>query len=171
MVAMPSRSVRRYLRFFTENRSTYIQFNRQLFIGELAGFGAGLVAAEASAYGGLDNLAISVYSSGADYGGSIAGFMAIFYKDNEYRYHAESRIRRLKIILKNAFRLWPSALAADVSFILVRPYFHYVSLSLGLEAGIAAILAHFLAFGVFNLVAIVSKSMLDYVKHTGMNPV
>jgi len=33
----------------------------------------------------------------------------------------------------------------------------------GLETSIAAIIAHFVAFGLFNIIAILSKSIVDYV--------
>jgi hypothetical protein len=65
--------------------------------------------------------------------------------------------------------LWPSVVAADVAFIIVRPSLHYLSLSFGLEAGVAATLAHFLAFGVFNLVAIFSRSLVDYARHVKLD--
>jgi hypothetical protein len=34
----------------------------------------------------------------------------------------------------------------------------------GLEAGFAATVAHFTAFGVFNGIAILSRSVIDYMK-------
>jgi hypothetical protein len=34
----------------------------------------------------------------------------------------------------------------------------------GLEAGVAATIAHFAAFGVFNGVAILSRSIIDYLR-------
>ena len=162
-------SLRNYFRFLRDRRSAYVQFNKQLVIGELLGFGAGLAAAEGAAFSGMDHVAISGYSSAADYGGSIMGFLGVYYYDQKYLYPEDRGIRRAKKILKDALRLWPSVLAADIAFILVRPSLHYVSLSLGLEAGIAATLAHFLAFGVFNLVAIFSRSLVDYAKHIKLN--
>ena len=167
--SMPAMSLGNYLRFLRDNRSTYLQFNKQLLIGELAGFGAGLLAAEGAASAGLNNYSISAYSSGADYGGSIAGFLAMYYNDHKASFPDDNGTRRLKKILKSALKLWPSVLAADIAFILVRPSFHYVSLSTGLEAGVAATIAHFLAFGVFNLVAIFSRSVVDYARHAKLN--
>jgi hypothetical protein len=166
--AMPTWSLRNYVRYLRDHRSTYLQFNKQLLIGELAGFGSGLLVAEGAASAGMDNYSISAYSSGADYGGSIAGFLAVYYSDHKSSFPDDSRTKRLKKVLKNALKLWPSVLAADIAFILVRPTFHYVSLSTGLEAGVAAAIAHFLAFGVFNLVAIFSRSMVDYAQHVKM---
>ncbi|HKU48771.1 MAG TPA: hypothetical protein VJP79_02370 [Nitrososphaera sp.] len=157
--------LRNYIRFMRARRSTYLEFNKQLILGEMAGFGAGMLVAEGAASAGQDNFAISAYSSAADYGGSIAGFLGVYYFD--YRSSHQDKTTRVRVfkVLKAAVKLWPSVLAGDVAFILVRPSLHYVSLSLGLEAGVAAALAHFLAFGVFNIVAIFSKSIVDYVKH------
>jgi hypothetical protein len=167
--AMASWSLKNYFCFLRKNRSTYLQFNKQLLIGELAGFGSGLGVAEGAASAGMDNYAISAYSSVADYGGSIAGFLAVFYNDHRSSFPGDSGATRLKKVLKSALKLWPSVLAADIAFILVRPSFHYASLSLGLEAGVSATIAHFLAFGVFNLVAIFSRSMVDYARHMKMD--
>lgn len=157
-------SLGRYFRYLRDRRSVYIQFNKQLMMGELAGFGAGLGVAEGAAAAGLDNLAISAYSSGADYGASIAGFLAVYYHDQKSSFPEVGGLSRVFRIFKSALKLWPSVLAADVAFILVRPSLHYVSLSLGLEAGVASALAHFLAFGVFNVVAIFSRSLVDYAR-------
>jgi hypothetical protein len=162
---MSACSLRGYIRYIRDRRSVYLQFNKQLLIGELAGFGAGLAVAEVAASGGLDNVGISAYSSSADYGGSIAGFLAVYYHDHKTLFPNDTGAKRVKKVLRNALKLWPSVLAADIAFVLVRPSFHYVSMSLGLEAGIAATLAHFLAFGVFNLVAIFSRSVVDYARH------
>jgi hypothetical protein len=169
-LAMPPSSLRNYFRFLREQRSTYLQFNKQLFVGELAGFGGGVLVAEATASAGFDHFTISAYSSGADYGGSVAGFLAVYYNDHKSCFPDLRGARRLRKVLKNALKLWPSVIAADVAFILVRPSLHYLSLSLGLEAGIAATFAHFLAFGVFNLVAIFSRSIFDYAKYVKVNP-
>ena len=129
-----------------------------------------MVAAEAAAAANLDHFTISAYSSGADYGGSVAGFLAVYYHDHKSCFPDHSGFGRVKMVLKSALKLWPSVIAADVAFILVRPSLHYLSLSLGLEAGIAATFAHFLSFGVFNLVAIFSKSIFDYAKYVKVNP-
>ncbi|HEX2013978.1 MAG TPA: hypothetical protein VLA68_02000 [Nitrososphaera sp.] len=161
-------SISHYFKFLHDRRSTYIRFNKQLLIGELAGFGAGIAVAEASAWLMMDDVAISLYSSAADYSGSILGFLAIYYNDNKWRYKDEKRGTRVKNVLKAALSLWPSVVAADVAFILARPYFHYATLSLGLEAGVGATIAHFLAFAVFNGVAILSRSIIDYARSTRM---
>jgi len=58
--------------------------------------------------------------------------------------------------------LWPSVLAADIVFRLVRPYMQLILLDAGIEVGITSTISHFIAFGAFNLVAIISKSLLDY---------
>jgi hypothetical protein len=163
---MSSGSIRQYFKFLLAHRSTYVRFNRQLLIGELAGFGAGVAVAEVAASLTGDEFSISAYSSGADYMGSILGFLAVFYRDSRSSYRNDSRSMRIKKILKDALKLWPSVLAADIAFILVRPYFHYVSLTLGVEAGVGATIAHFLAFGVFNGVAILSRSLIDYARST-----
>jgi hypothetical protein len=166
---MSFNSVSRYFRFLRDRRSVYLQFNKQLVIGELAGFGAGLAVAESAAYANFDNVAIASYSSAADYGGSIAGFLGIYCYDQRSAFPDDRGAGRVKKILKSALKLWPSVVAADIAFILVRPSLHYVSLSLGLEAGIGATLAHFLAFGVFNLVAIFSRSLVDYARHVKLD--
>ncbi|MGH9992198.1 MAG: hypothetical protein ACREBU_19800 [Nitrososphaera sp.] len=163
---MSDRSIRQYFQFLLGRRATYVRFNKQLLIGELGGFGAGVAAAEAAASIALDDFAISAYSSVADYSGSVLGFLAIFYLDNRSALRGIGRIARIKKTLKEAFRLWPPVLAADIAFVLVRPYFHYVMLVLGIEPGVAAIIAHFLAFGVFNCVAIFSRSVIDYARST-----
>jgi hypothetical protein len=137
-----------------------------LLIGELGGFGSGIVAAEATESLNMDELTIAAFSTGADYVGSILGFLTVFYNDNRSKYPDDCRTARIKKIMKEALKLWPSVLAADIAFVLVRPYLHYVSLTLGIEAGIAASIAHFLAFGVFNGVAILSRSLIDYARST-----
>lgn len=153
-----------YFRFLMHHRRTYIEFNKQLLIGELAGFVAGIGVAEAAASAKLDEIWISGYSSAADYLGSILGFLGVYYADNKRLYESDARTVRIKKILKSALRLWPSVVAADAAFILARPYFHYAALFAGVEAGIAAVIAHFLAFGVFNAVAILSRSIIDYTR-------
>ena len=166
---MTTSSVKSYFRFLRDRRAVYLQFNKQLVIGELAGFGAGLAVAESAAISNLDNVAISAYSSAADYGGSIAGFLAVYCYDQRGSFPDHKGSSRITKILKSAFKLWPSVVAADIAFILVRPSLHYVSLSFGLEAGISAAVAHFLAFGVFNLVAIFSRSLVDYARHVKLD--
>ena len=61
-----------------------------------------------------------------------------------------------------AIGLWPSVLAADVVFLLIRPYIQHLLLDNNFDVGITSVLAHFLAFGAFNLTAILSKSVFDF---------
>jgi hypothetical protein len=161
---MTAGALKKYFRFVLSNRPVYFNFNRQLVIGELAGFAAGVGVAEAAATATRDELAISVSSGVADYAGSILGFLAIFYRDSRAQYGELAGKERFKRIMKDAFSLWPSVAAADVAYILVRPYIHYVLLVSVLEAGVAATIAHFAAFGVFNGVAILSRSIIDYLR-------
>lgn len=159
---MPDKSFRDYFTFISNNRRVYFHFNRQLLIGELAGFGAGVGVAEAAAAITTDEFVISVSSSIADYAGSIIGFLAVFYYDNMRQYADLPRREQFKKIIKNAFSLWPSVAVADVAIIVTRPYVHYLLLISGFEAGVAATIAHFVAVGVFNGIAILSRSILDY---------
>lgn len=161
---MPAGTLKRYFKFVQSNRPVYFNFNKQLVIGELGGFAAGVGVAEAAAAVTRDELTISVSSGVADYAGSILGFMAMFYRDSRAQYSELGRKDRFKRIMKDAFSLWPSVAAADVAYIFARPYIHYILLLSGLEAGIAATIAHFAAFGVFNGVAILSRSIIDYLK-------
>jgi hypothetical protein len=157
--------LKKYIKFVSSNRQVYFKFNKQLVTGELAGFGAGVGVAEAVAAAFTrDEFAISLSSGIADYAGSILGFLAIFYRDSRLQYRDLGRKGYFKRIMKDAFSLWPSVAAADVSYIFARPYIHYVLLLSGLEAGIAATVAHFAAFGVFNGVALLSRSIIDYLK-------
>lgn len=166
---MATRLVRRYLRFLASRRSVYLKFNKQLIIGELAGLGAGIAAAQAASSAGLDQLAITAYSSIADYGCSVAGFLFVYYNDYKSNYRDETGYRKFKAVMLSALSLWPSVIAADLAFVIGRPYVHYVSMSFGLEPGLAAALAHVLAFGLFNLVAVFSRSLIDYSKHGKMS--
>lgn len=159
---MPDKSFRDYFTFIRNNRRIYFHFNKQLLIGELGGFGAGVGVAEAAAAITTDEFAISISSSIADYTGSIIGFLAVFYHDNMHQYADLPRRERFKKVIKNAFSLWPSVAIADVAIIITRPYVHYLLLVSGLEAGVAATIAHFVAVGVFNGIAILSRSILDY---------
>jgi hypothetical protein len=161
---MATDMLRKYFSFVHSNRPVYFNFNKQLMIGELAGFGAGVGVAEAAAAVTKDELAISVSSGVADYAGSILGFLAVFYRDSKAQYSELGRKDRFKRITKDAFSLWPSVAAADVAYIFARPYIHYILLVSGLEAGVAATVAHFAAFGIFNGVAILSRSIIDYLK-------
>jgi len=157
-------TIKKYFKFVHTNRPVYFHFNKQLVIGELAGFGAGVGMAEAAAAVTRDEFAISVSSGIADYAGSILGFLAIFYRDSSMQYSKLGRTERFKRIMKDAFSLWPAVAAADVAYIFARPYVHYILLVSGLEAGVAASIAHFAAFGIFNGVALLSRSIVDYVK-------
>jgi hypothetical protein len=163
---MPAYSIKKYIKFINSKRLAYFHFNKQLVIGELAGFGAGVGVAEFAAAVTRDELAISISSGIADYAGSILGFFAIFYLDNKSAYPEMQGMMRLKQIIKDAAGLWPSIAAADVAYIFIRPYLHYMLLLSGLEAGIAATIAHFVAFGIFNGVAILSRSIIDYMKNS-----
>ena len=133
-------------------------------VGELAGFAGGLVAAEAAAKLGGNEFGISLSSGIVDYVGSILGFLAIFYRDNSSQYRELARSDRFRKIMQNAFSLWPSVILADIAYIIARPYIHYLLLLSGFEAGIAATIAHFAAFGVFNGIALLSRSVVDYLK-------
>jgi hypothetical protein len=157
-------TIKKYLKFVNSNRPVYFHFNKQLVVGELAGFGAGVGVAEAAAAFTHSEFSISLSSGIADYAGSILGFLAIFYRDSRLQYPELGSKDRFMRIMKDAFSLWPSVAAADVAYILTRPYIHYVLLVSGLEAGIAATISHFAAFGVFNGIALLSRSIIDYLK-------
>ena len=161
---MTCETIKKYFRFVQANKPTYFNFNKQLVLGELAGFFAGIGIAEAAVAFTRDEIAVSVSSGAADYAGSILGFLAIFYHDNKSQYrdfHGKERFRR---IMRSALGLWPSVAAADIAYIVARPYVHYLFLLSGFEAGIAATIAHFVAFGIFNGVAILSRSIIDYAQ-------
>jgi len=161
---MTAETIKKYFRFVHANRPAYFNFNKQLVLGELAGFLAGIVVAEASARFKNDEIALSLYSGTADYVGSILGFLAIFYYDNKLQHRDLDGKERFKRIMKSAISLWPSVVAADIAYIFARPYVHYLLLLSGFEAGIAATISHFFAFGIFNGVAILSRSLIDYVR-------
>jgi hypothetical protein len=161
---MSANAIKKYIRFIKTNSATYFHFNKQLFIGEIAGFGAGVGIAEAAAALSADELTISLSSGVVDYAGSILGFFAIFYYDKKPQYRELDRNKRFKHILKDVFSLWPSIAAADIAYIVIRPYLHYLLLVSSFEVGIAATIAHFAAFGVFNGVAILSRSIIDYME-------
>lgn len=161
---MVAGTLKEYFKFVHKNRQVYFNFNRQLLIGELLGFGAGVGVAEAVAAFTRDEVAISVSSGAADYIGSILGFLAIYYRDNKAKYSHLDRKGRFKHVLKSAFSLWPSVVAADIAIIFSRPYVHYLLLLSDFEPGISATIAHFVAAGIFNGVAILSRSMIDYAR-------
>ena len=91
-------------------------------------------------------------------------FLAIYYQDNKGYYREDDKSKRIGKIIKSAFRIWPSVVVADIAYIISRPYIHYLLMINGLEGGIAATIAHFIAFGIFNAIAIFSKSIVDYVR-------
>jgi uncharacterized membrane-anchored protein len=159
----------RYISFLIKNRKKYLDFNKQLLIAELAGFFMGALVSVISSIFISDNFLIALYSSIADYAGSVMGFLMLFYYDNKYRYRNLSRNLRIKKILWLALSLWPSIVLADIAFILSRPYFQYILLFNNFEPVIAAIIAHFWAFGVFSIVAIISRSVLDFNKLKKIN--
>jgi hypothetical protein len=155
-------SIKNYLAFVRKNKSDYLLFNKQLVFSEIAGLVFGLIAAEASkSFSKIEN---SLYSGIIDYCASIGFFFIIYYYDNKKYYLDCSRSTRIIKIVKSAFSIWPSIIIADVAYVIARPYFHYLLVIYGLETGLAATIAHFLAFGIFNLVAVVSKSMIDYAR-------
>jgi hypothetical protein len=164
MAADTFNTFKKYLRFVRNNRPVYFGFNKQLVLGELAGFAAGVGMAEVAAAITKDELTISLLSGAADYAGSILGFLAVFYRDSKAQYSELARKERFRRIMKDAFSLWPSVATADVAYIFARPYIHYILLVSGLEAGVAATIAHFAAFGIFNGVAILSRSIIDYLR-------
>jgi hypothetical protein len=163
---MASNSIKKYIKFVGSKKPIYFHFNKQLVIGELAGFGAGIGVAEAAAALTQDELAISISSGFADYAGSILGFLAIFYHDSKSRFPELTTKDRFIRVMREAFQLWPSIVAADIAYIFIRPYMHFVLLLSGFEAGVAATIAHFAAFGVFNGVAILSRSIIDFTKRS-----
>jgi hypothetical protein len=155
--------IQKYLKFFARNSKTYIQFNKQLFLGELAGFLAGLAVAELVALSAAnDEFAISVLSSAADYAAALTIFLVIFYYDQKGSLLHLERNSRIKKVLGLALRLWPAVAAADIAFLLARPYIHFELLHLNVDVVISTTIAHFLAFGLFNLVAIFSRSLLEF---------
>lgn len=159
---MARKAIQKYLHFLAHNAQEYKKFNKQLLIGELAGFLAGFIVAElVNALSGNEWL-VSVLSSIADYGAAITGFFIIFYYDQKPSYLQFNRLARLSKISRMVLSLWPSVLAADIVFLLVRPYMQLILLDAGIEVGITSTISHFIAFGAFNLVAIISKSLLDY---------
>ena len=155
---------RRYFQFLASHKSAYLTFNKQLLVAELVGFGAGVVVAEAAQSLSLNEFSISILSSISDYTGSVLGFLAIYYHDTKHLFKEESFLVKLKKVMRSVLGLWVSIISADIAFLVVRPYFQYLMLVAGIEAGLAGALAHFMAFAVFNLVAIFSRRVFDYVQ-------
>lgn len=162
-------TIRKYLQFIASNAKDYKKFNKQLVIGEIGGFFSGLLVAEiANALIGSSDggWLISILSSVADYAAAIGGFFVVFYYDNESSMMDLSRGKRIKIIGRMALSLWPSVVAADIIFVMIRPYVQFQLLSNNIDVGITSVLAHFVAFGAFNLVAILSKSIFDFYHYS-----
>lgn len=157
------RLITNYISFLKNNKNNYLTFNKQLVFAEVAGLIAGWVVAELS--NSLSRFNNSLYSGLTDYFASMIFFFIIYYMDNKKFYLGTTRFIRIKKIVKSAISIWPSIIIADIAYLFVRPYFHYILMTiLNLETGLAAIIAHFFAFGVFNVVAIISKSVIDYVR-------
>lgn len=154
--------IRQYISYLVHNAKEYKTFNRQLVVGELAGIAAGLIVAELAILMGLEEAGISISSAAADYLAALSGFLAIFYFDNNKQFIQLGRSKRVWRVLVMALRLWPSVAAADIVFIIVRPYVQYLFLGANVEAGIASIIAHFIAFTAFNLTALFSRSIIDF---------
>lgn len=169
IIAMAWETIKRYTRFIHANRRIYLLFNRQLLVGGLAGLLSGIAVAEAVALFTNDEIAISVPSGIADYSASILGFLTVYYYDNKPQYLHLERNERIKRILKSAVSLWPTVVAADIAYLITRPYVHSVLLLFGLEAGIAAAIAHFIGVGIFNGTALMSKSIIDYARRAKSN--
>jgi hypothetical protein len=97
----------------------------QIVIGEVAGFFAGLLVAELAATVNFDAWLISTLSSLADYSASMSGFFIIFYYDKPFCIELIFLVR-IKRISGMALALWPSVLAADIVFLLIRPYIQHL---------------------------------------------
>jgi hypothetical protein len=157
--------IRRYVVYLSKNKTNYFVFGKQLAISEIAGLVIGVIIAEISAYFLFDKkVDVSIYSGIADYAASIVCFFVIYYYDNKRYYIEYKKSERIKKVVKSTLRIWPSVVIADVAYIISRPYIHYLLMVSGLESGVAATIAHFAAFGIFNIIAIFSKSMVDYVR-------
>ncbi len=159
-------TIKRYTRFIHANKRIYLLFNKQLLVGGLAGLLSGIAVAEAVALFTDDEIASSVPSGVVDYTASILGFLAVYYYDSKPQYLHLGRNDRIKRIMRTALSLWPTVVAADVAYLITRPYVHSVLLVFGLEAGVSAAIAHFIGVGIFNGTAVLSKSIIDYVRRT-----
>jgi hypothetical protein len=156
-------SIKKYLLFIIANKRIYILFNKQLIVGGLAGLFTGVAVAEVISYFTKDEFTISVPSGIADYSASILGFLVVYYYDNKRQYLHLPRYSRIRRILGTALSLWPTVVAADIAYLITRPYVHSILLVFGLEAGLAAAVAHFIGVGIFNGTALLSKSIIDYL--------
>lgn len=158
-------AIERYLRFVIANKGVYFAFNKQLVLGGLAGLLSGIVVAEAVALLTRDELIISVSSGTVDYVFSILGFLAVYYLDNKSQYSSNLReSERFWRVTRQALSLWPTVVAADIAYLITRPYVHSIFLSLDMEAGISAAIAHFVGVGIFNGVAVLSRSIIDFIR-------
>jgi len=162
-----SQEIKKYFAFIKKNKSTYLVFGKQLLISEVAGLVVGILVAEGlSAYFFFDKkIDVPLYSGIGDYAASILAFLVIYYHDNKRYYKEDKGLLRIGKIIKSAFSIWTSVIIADIAYIICRPYLHYLLMIYGLETGIAATIAHFAAFGIFNTVAILSRSMVDYIRN------
>lgn len=161
-------SIEKYLRFVHANKRVYFVFNKQLLLGGFAGLFSGIAVAEVVALFTRDEITISLYSGIADYVCSILGFFAVYYFDNKSQYKSiERTTERIWRVTKPALSLWPTVVAADIVYIVMRPYVHSVFLSFNMEPGVSAALAHFIGVGIFNGVAIISRSIIDYIRALG----
>lgn len=166
---MSASVLKKYFNFVHSNRPAYFNFNKQLLVGGFAGLLSGIAVAEAMALFTDDEIFISVPSGIADYVASILGFLTVYYYDNKSQYLHLEKNERVKRILKNSLSLWPTVIAGDIAYLITRPYVHSVLLQLGLEAGIAAGVAHFIGVGIFNGIALLSKSIIDYAHKAKSN--
>ena len=164
-------AIKKYFVFIVANKRIYLVFNKQLIVGGLAGLLTGVAVAEAISFFTEDEILISVPSGIADYSASILGFLVVYYYDNKRHYLHLARNSRIRRILATAVSLWPTVVAADIAYLITRPYIHSVLLLLGLEAGLAAAVAHFIGVGIFNGTALLSKTVIDYVSKVRRNDV
>jgi hypothetical protein len=164
-------TIRKYIKFIHANRRIYLIFNKQLLVGGLAGLLSGIAVAEAIALFTKDEITISVPSGITDYAASILGFLTVYYYDNKSQFLHLPKNERIWRVTKSALSLWPTVLAADIAYIIMRPYVHSILLLLGLEAGVAAAIAHFIGVGIFNGTALLSRSVIEYIRRANSNNV
>jgi len=164
-------TIKKYLRFIHANRRIYLIFNKQLLVGGLAGLLSGIAVAEVVALFTKDEIAISVPSGITDYVASILGFLTVYYYDNKSQYLHLPKNERIWRVTKSALYLWPAVVAADIAYIVTRPYVHSILLLLGIEAGVAAAIAHFIGVGIFNGTALLSRSVIEYIHKANSNNV
>lgn len=158
-------AIENYIRFVHNNRRVYFVFNKQLLVGGLVGLLSGVAVAEVVALLTTDEIVISVSSGIVDYVFSILGFLAVYYHDNKSQYTGSIRkTEKAWRITRSALSLWPTVVAADIAYLITRPYVHSIFLSLDIETGLAAAMAHFIGVGVFNGVAVLSRSIMDYLR-------